>query len=130
MKISHKSNYTRIERECRTSKKGVEKIIYIKTFTKTLTINHTMTICIMRSISKWTQLKWHQEPEFDLIHRLWSLIRYLICTFISHCIYHINSLTGRKTPPKYSQPHCIVRFSPTGQIIKVSVVLDYVCIVW
>ena len=26
---------------------------------------------------------------------------------------------GRKTRPKYSQPHCIVRFSPTGQIIKV-----------
>ena len=26
---------------------------------------------------------------------------------------------GRKTPLKYSSPHCIVRFSPTGQLVKV-----------
>ena len=31
---------------------------------------------------------------------------------------------GRKTPPKYGQPHCIVRFSPTGQIVKVSPTSD------
>ncbi|CBY09853.1 unnamed protein product [Oikopleura dioica] len=27
---------------------------------------------------------------------------------------------GRKTPPKFTQPHCIVRFSPTGQLVKVN----------
>ena len=26
---------------------------------------------------------------------------------------------GRKTPPKYSMPHCIARFSPTGHLVKI-----------
>jgi hypothetical protein len=36
--------------------------------------------------------------------------------------YYVDSARdeGRKTPPKFTQPHCIVRFSPTGQLVKVN----------